>query len=101
MLEPPVLTGHLIPYHTVGRPALRRGRGSPHGGRHLPTPHSSRVHRVQPHPGSFSPDPAYPSPRILGGHAARGDFDLDPGTLAATNALVQASPPRTRTFPDP
>ena len=43
---------------------------------------------------SFSPDAKSHLPEILGGLAARGDFDLDPASLAATIALVQASPSR-------
>ena len=96
MLEPSVRTGHIIPYHTVSRPALRRvtEEGLRMAGVFAPAPASAGAHSFIGASVHFSPGAKEHLPEILGGHAARGDFDVDPVTIAATIALVQASPSR-------
>ena len=102
MLEPSVCSGHLIPYHSVGRPVLRRvtEEGLRMAGVVFPRSPTTGLGGANPtrttigSSVSFSPGAKSHLPEILGGLAARGDFDLDPASLAATIALVQASPSR-------
>ena len=103
MLEPSVNTGHLIPYHTVSRPALRRvtDEGLRMAGIFTPAAHGAPTAATTIGASvSFSPGAKSHLPEIFGGHAARGDSTSIRSPSRLPSPWCRPAHPA-RTFPTP